>query len=75
MSSMFNKIKNKNIEKEKYSFISVSDLEKLKSRAINLSLEMQSIDIHSNSQLYKEKLVEYVSIVSDLRKYKKYAKK
>lgn len=74
MSSMFNKLKKKNIEKEKYCFISVSDLENLKSRAINLSLEMQSIDIHSNSELYKQKLEEYVSIISDLRKYKKYAK-
>lgn len=74
MSSFLKKIKDKNIEKEKYSFISVDDLEKLKSRAIALSLEMQSLDIMTQGELYKEKLEEYVGIVSDLRKYKKYAK-
>lgn len=74
MSSVLRKIKKKNIEREKYSFISVDDLEKLKSRAIALSMEMQSLDIKIQSVLYKEKLEEYVGIVSDLRKYKKYAK-
>ena len=74
MSSMLRKIEKKKLEKEKYSFISVDDLEKLKSRAIALSLEMQSLDIKTQSELYKEKLEEYVGIVSDLRKYKKYAK-
>lgn len=62
-------------EREKYSFISVEDLEKLKSRGLQLSEELKKIDIISDSSSYKEKLTEFYQIVGDLRKYKKYAKK
>ena len=68
------KIKSKNEEREKYSFISVEDLEKLKVRALQLSVEMKSIDVVSKPKEYKVRLEEYLKIVSDLRKYKKYAK-
>ena len=61
-------------KQEKYSFISVEDLEKLTNRALVLADEMKRIDIVSNPDDYKVRLKEYVEIVSDLRKYKKYAK-
>lgn len=68
------KFKKKVKEHEKYSFISVEELEKLKSRALQLSCELKSIDIIKSPNEYKVRLEEYISIVSDLRKYKKYAK-
>ncbi len=69
------KFKKKIKEQEKYSFISVDELEKLKVRALELSIEMKKIDIVKCPSEYKVRLEEYISIMSDLRKYKKYAKK
>lgn len=69
------KFKKKIKEQEKYSFISVDELEKLKVRALELSIEMKKIDIVKSPSEYKARLEEYISIMSDLRKYKKYAKK
>ncbi len=74
MGSIVKKIMNKNDEKEKYSFISVEDLNKLQVRALVLADELKNIDILSNPDEYKVRLKEYVNIVEDLRKYKKYAK-
>lgn len=68
------KFKKKMKEIEKYSFISVSDLENLQNKALHLADELKSIDIVKEHNLYKSKLNEYITIVSDLRKYKKYAK-
>lgn len=70
MGSFIKKMK----KQEKYSFISVEDLKKMETRALLLAQEMKAIDIVSNSDDYKVRLKEYVEIVSDLRKYKKYAK-
>ena len=47
------KFKKKIKEQEKYSFISVEDLEKLKTRALQLASELKSIDIIKNPSEYK----------------------
>lgn len=69
------KLKQKNEEEKKYSFLSVEDLEKMQSRCIQLANEMKMIDIIKNPNEYKVRLKEFVFINGELKKYKKYAKK
>lgn len=75
MSSISKKISKKNKEREKYGFISVEDLEKLKLRGFQLSEEIKLIDFRKNPYLFKSKSLELHRILTDLKKYKKYAKK
>lgn len=75
MGKFLKKIKKNIDEKEKYSYISVEDLEKLKCKALELADKLKQFDIISQQNEYKECLKEYIGIVSDLKKYKKYAKK
>ena len=75
MSSISRKIMKKNEEKEKYSYISVEDLNSLQNRCILLSNELKSIDIMKNPNEYKVRLKEFTFIFGELKKYKKYAKK
>lgn len=69
------KFKKKILEREKYSFISVEELEKLKLRGIQLSEEIKCIDFQKNPKEFKIKSMELYRIISDLKKYEKYAKK
>lgn len=75
MSSFLRKKSKELKERDKYSFLSVEDLEKMKSRCLVLSTELRSINIAKNPEEYKVRLKEYISIIKDLRMYKKYAKK
>lgn len=72
--SLIKKISKKKSEREKYSFISVDDLKKLESRGIQLIEELKNIDFQSDPHTFKNKSMELYNIISDLKKYKKYAK-
>ena len=69
------KFRKKILEKEKYSFISVEELENLKLRGLQLSEEIRQIDFQKNPHLFKSKSLELHKILTDLKKYKKYAKR
>ena len=75
MSNVLNKLKKRQKEKEKYSYISTFDLEKMKNRGIELSNEIRCIDFVKDPIRFKELSLELHTILNDLRLYKKYAKK
>ena len=75
MSSVLKKLKKKQEEKEKYSFISTDDLEKMKNRGLELSKEIENTNFMSDPLRFKELSLELHSILHDLKMYKKYAKK
>ena len=72
--SLIKKISKKKNERKKYSFISIDDLKKLESRGIQLTEELKNIDFQSDPYTFKNKSMELYNIISDLKKYKKYAK-
>lgn len=73
-NSFFRKIKKKKSEEEQYSYISTEDLEKLKNRGLELSNKIKSTDFVNNPKEFKEYSLELHKIITDLKKYKKYAK-
>lgn len=68
------KLEKKLKEKKKYSFISVEDLKLLEERGLQLSEEIKHIDFVNNPKEFAEKSTELHQILTDLKKYKKYAK-
>ncbi len=73
--SVLNKLLKKQREKEKYSFISTEDLEKMKNRGLELSKEIENTNFMANPLKFKELSLELYSILHELKMYEKYAKK
>ena len=77
MSSILKRISKKNIEREKYSYISIEELESLKNRALAIKEEMTilSKDVSfKNVKKVSELTKEFAYITKELQKYKKYSK-
>lgn len=75
MSSVLSKLKKKQEEKEKYSYISTEELEVLKNRGLEISKEIENTNFMTHPVRFKELSLELHSILYDLKMYKKYAKK
>ena len=77
MSSILKRISKKDIEREKYSYISNEELERLKNRALAIKEEMTilSKDVSfKNVKKVSELTKEFTYITKELQKYKKYSK-
>lgn len=77
MSSILKRISKKDIEREKYSYISNEELERLKNRALAIKEEMTilSKDVSfKNVKKVSELTKEFAYITKELQKYKKYSK-
>ena len=73
MSSILKRISKKDIEREKYSYISNEELERLKNRALAIKEEMTILSF-KNVKKVSELTKEFAYITKELQKYKKYSK-
>ena len=77
MSSILKRISKKDIEREKYSYISNEKLESLKYRALAIKEEMIILSKEvsfKNVKKVSELTKEFAYITKELQKYKKYSK-
>ena len=77
MSSILKRISKKDIEREKYSYISNEELENLKNRALAIKEEMTILSKEvsfKNVKKVSELTKEFAYITKELQKYKKYSK-